>query len=264
MSIPPRPQHRALPMLGLYCLIGLFISIALLVTLKTASFAKTLPNPVLLTSILLSAIPTWVGYLIDEHLSTKNVSLLLEDLGLIPCEPRELDQQFRKAAQDMLPVGLTTDSIDTAFAGLIDQREVIICEHTVGSGRSKKRLVSCAIWSNYDWPRTYVRERPLFERLRSNKDYGVYLLSKSREIISQNIRIMGPILSPLIDWLFVKEPRTFSFQWQDTPGIKEQWMFDGHWIILADHGRANQDTIEQLPAFLMVFIEQLEAQLPIE
>jgi len=50
-----------------------------------------------------------------------------------------------------------------------------------------------------------------------------------------------------------------SFQMHQTPGLVEQWSFNGHWVALADRGRTDADGLVSMSSFLIAFVNELES-----
>ncbi len=262
MSIPPRAQHRIFPIPGPYTIVGIAIFLALAGVLAGTKIGKSIPEPMILIAILVIMLPTWIGSHFDRKARSKRIARLLEAHGFIPCKKAELDPGYLQAAQGMKPMALKPGTIKSALVGVVNEREVILCEHTVGHGRYKQHLISCAVWTPTEWPKTIIRQRNLLDRVRSTQDLGVERFDKLREIVSDDLDHVRPMLSPVADWLFVEKLKAMSFRMMPQPGMTEQWIFDSHWVVHADRGRANPKTLPQMPAFLVDFIEQLEAQLP--
>ena len=258
MNIPQRSQHRIFTLPGPLTLLGFIIFVVLIGTMTSTGFAKSLSEPMLILLFVIAFIPTWIGAHFDRKARTKRMAKLLEDHGFVPIDTAELDPEFLNAAQNMKPTALKAGSIKSAVVGAFNDHEVIICEHIVGHGRYKQYLMSCAVWTPYDWPKTLIRPRNLLDRVRSTQDLGIEQFDKQREIVSDDLDCVASMLTPMVDWFYVEKLKAMSFRMMPPSGLAEQWIFDGHWVIHADRGRANPKSQIQMPEFLTTFIKQIE------
>jgi|GEM_PF-2641152 len=260
INIPKRSQQSIFAIPGPRALSGTFVFILLVVLF--AYSIKNLSQLVFMGILLAMMTPIWVGAHFDRKARSRQLIQILEDHGLQSNEIHELDSDFLRAAQSMKPYSLKESTIKSAAAGVYKKHEMIITEHIVGRGRYKQFLMSCAIWTPHDWPKTIIRQRVLMDKIRSTQDLGIESFDKQREIISDDIEFITPILSQMIEWFYIEKLKPMTFQMMPPSGRAEQWIFDGNWIIHADRGRANPKTILQMAEFLTAFVEQIELSTP--
>jgi len=260
MSIPPRAQLRLFFFPGPRAIVGFALFIVLVATLTNMGYGKKLPEPMLLLLIFVALSSTWIGSYFDRKSRSRQLIKAFEGHGFVTLNRAELDPDYLQTARSMKPSSLKDSTIKSAVVGSYNDHEIIISEHIVGHGRYKQYFMSCAVWTPHEWPMTIIRQRVLIDRVRSTQDLGIEAFDKKREILSDDLNQIAPTLSILADWFHVEKPKAMTFKMMPPPGLTEQWIFDGHWIIHADRGRANPKTLLQMAEFLTAFVDELEDQ----
>jgi len=257
-GIPERAQMKII-MPGMWASLGFLLFIVGVVSFASSGVGKGWPEPLMLLCMVVLLSPFWVGLYLDTKARRAKLQHALETEGLVRVERAELDPTLQHLGSTLKPYPLKPESFKLSLTGSINEHEVVLSRHTVGHGRYKQHLTSCAVWTPIELPSMTVRPKRLRSKLKQQSVLDNEPFNKQREIICEDKARARALLSPFADWFVVQKPKAMSFTIHITPGLTEQWVFEDHWIMLVERGRSTPDSMLKMARFTTAFVHLLEA-----
>jgi hypothetical protein len=255
-NIPTRAR-RKLRTPGPLTWIAIAITVIAFVAFISVSMSRNTSDTVIIALAIMITILTTLTAHYDQKARKKKTSEILESHNFVPCEKNEIEEDLVMAYRELKPIKLKHSSIQLILNGVFNDHEVFVANHVVGHGKYKQHYSSCAIWTEHKWPQTIIRPHKISDKLSKRTNLGCSRFDEQRELRSEDQSLATSILLPLADWFVVERHKSMSFRLHEVPGTKEQWSFQGHWIVLMDHGRMDAEGLVKMAEFLTAFAQQL-------
>lgn len=260
MSIPQRAQMKLVILPGLWSCVGFALFILGMASFASSGMGKGMPELMLLLCMAVLLTPFWVGLYLDTRKRRAKLRRALEAQGLVFVERGELDPALTNMGAKLKPTPLKPESFKLSLTGDVGGHEVVISRHTVGHGKYKQHLTSCAVWTPLELPKMTVRPKRLRSKIKSTPVLADERFNKQREVICDDPDRARALLSALSAWFVMDKQKAMSFSISVTPGLREEWLFEDHWVMLVERGRSTPDALLKMAHFVTSFVRMLEAQ----
>lgn len=262
VAIPPRPEMSMLKLPGWRTLVGIGVFVGVFIGIITTARARhgNITQPMMVLIFVAALSPSWLGAYLDERARRNQLAAVLDAHGFVRTEDKLCDPDVDEACDVMRPWRLKPRSRRFLAAGNINGRDVWIARHTVGAGKHKQHLTSCAVRTDRAWTPAIVRRRNLLDKLANRHDLGHAAFDQQREIRGDDPARAATDLAPLVDWFVTDDHQPFSFKIREIPGKREQWAFHGNWVVLAEMGRTGADGMVRMCEFMAAFADAADAR----
>ena len=112
------------------------------------------------------------------------------------------------------------------------------------------------MWTPFTLPYAFIGPKSVWVNYK--RTLGVERFDNVRSLSTQHEREIRDLLIPLIDWFVPQSNDQFAPRGFRYSSKREGWIFDGHWVILADYGHTDANSMILMAEFLVAFVEQLE------
>ena len=257
MQIPPRPKlhpfgrgdHRPLIYFLVVSVFCLYIAL-----LYFAFPHKHFETIVIVATVTLFALSILVFLVLNRHFKKIKLEILTSS-GFEVYKPNLLDSEHRDVCENS-ELGFHNEPCRVAYLGTCKGRRVLMSEHLSWGPNYLRLSTRWAVWTPFTLPYAFIGPKSVWVNYK--RTLGVERFDNVRSLSTQHEREIRDLLIPLIDWFVPQSNDQFAPRGFRYSSKREGWIFDGHWVILADYGHTDADSMILMTEFLVAFVEQLE------
>tara|TARA_R110002072_G_scaffold40713_8_gene114976 strand:- start:116 stop:835 length:720 start_codon:yes stop_codon:yes gene_type:complete len=215
---------------------------------------KHFESIVIVATVSLFAIPLFVFVVLNRYFKKIHNEKLFNS-GFELYKPELLDPEHRVVCEKT-ELGFYNQPCRVAFLGSYKGRRVLMSEHLSWGPNYLRLSTRWAVWTPFTLPYALVGPKSVWVNYK--RTLGVERFDNVRSLSTQHEREIRDLLIPLIDWFVPQSNDQFAPRGFRYSSKREGWIFDGHWVILADYGHTDADSMILMAEFLVAFVEQLE------